>query len=190
MRKYSYIICHMTHSGSLSHWKWICRQKYFNSFLRDLYYFYICVKYYISNIRVEIRFIYFFVFRTSALRSSQNSLHSSVITNSQRPSSAYYPPPNTNSTTRTNNLHQSIPNLKSSPSANRLHNEELHQSIPNLKSVSDGRTGGSYPNVQYGQQNYYPQYMRPQQQTQQTNYPNSEEMKMGYSNPYGGKEAC
>lgn len=122
-------------------------------------------------------FCQFLLFRTSALRSSQNSLHSSVISTSQRPSSAYYPPTSATNP-RPNNLHQSIPNLKNPPSThrltseeglgganlhqsipnlkspllnNRLHNEEvnnLHQSIPNLKSVSDGR------NIQYGQ-GYY-----------------------------------
>lgn len=120
--------------------------------------------------------------RTSALRSSQNSLHSSVMSSSQRPSSAYYPPPTSGTNPRPNNLHQSIPNLKSPTSThrlaneegmggsnlhqsipnlkspllnNRLHNEDLnlHQSIPNLKNAQDTRTG-SYPNVQYGQ-GYY-----------------------------------
>ncbi|KAG5890253.1 hypothetical protein JTB14_030180 [Gonioctena quinquepunctata] len=99
--------------------------------------------------------------RTSALRSSQNSLHSSVA-NSQRPSSAYYPPP-TSATPRPNNLHQSIPNLKSPPSTHRLNSDENSRTV-------------SYPNVQYGQ-NYYPPHMK--------NSP--EEVKVPYSNPYMGQ---
>ncbi|XP_044753064.1 afadin isoform X2 [Coccinella septempunctata] len=75
--------------------------------------------------------------RTSALRSSQNSLQSS--NNSQRPASAYYPPANTNSQSRMN-LHQSIPNLKSPPSMHRLLQNE------------DSRSG-SFPNVNHQQFN-------------------------------------
>ncbi|XP_074039626.1 adherens junction formation factor afadin isoform X2 [Leptinotarsa decemlineata] len=99
--------------------------------------------------------------RTSALRSSQNSLHSSVA-NSQRPSSAYYPPP-TSATPRPNKLHQSIPNLKSPPSTHRLHNSD-----------ESGRTS-SFPNVQYGQ-SYYPPQMK-------NSYVNPEEASKV---PYGG----
>ncbi|XP_045470786.1 afadin isoform X2 [Harmonia axyridis] len=73
--------------------------------------------------------------RTSALRSSQNSLQSS--NNSQRPASAYYPPPNTNSQSRMN-LHQSIPNLKSPPSMHRL-------------LQSEDTRSGSFPNVNHQQ---------------------------------------
>ncbi|KAJ8985822.1 hypothetical protein NQ317_012062 [Molorchus minor] len=79
--------------------------------------------------------------RTSALRSSQNSLHSSVA-NSQRPSSAYYPPHTVIANPRPNNLHQSIPNLKCPPSSHRLHGE-------------DSRTG-SFPSVNH--QPYGPSY--------------------------------
>ncbi|XP_056630189.1 afadin isoform X2 [Diorhabda sublineata] len=103
--------------------------------------------------------------RTSALRSSQNSLHSSIA-NSQRPSSAYYPPSSSVNNPRPNNLHQSIPNLKNPPNIYRLQNEE------------SSRTG-SYPNVQYGQ-NYYPTYPK-------NNYPNPEEIKVPYNNPYSGQ---
>ncbi|CAH1117411.1 unnamed protein product [Phaedon cochleariae] len=99
--------------------------------------------------------------RTSALRSSQNSLHSSVA-NSQRPSSAYYPPPaSANQRPPNNNLHQSIPNLKSPPSTHRLPNDHEH---------SNGRSG-SYPNVL----NYYPA-----QGYAKTGFPSPEEVKMAY----------
>nr|CAH7751362.1 unnamed protein product [Callosobruchus chinensis] len=79
--------------------------------------------------------------RTSVLRSSQNSLHSSVANSAQqRPASAYYPPAPATAISRppgvANHLHQSIPNLKSPPSTHRLHGDE-----------QVGRTG-SYPNVQ------------------------------------------
>ncbi|KAJ8948414.1 hypothetical protein NQ314_008408 [Rhamnusium bicolor] len=115
--------------------------------------------------------------RTSALRSSQNSLHSSVA-NSQRPSSAYYPPHTTATNPRPNNLHQSIPNLKSTPSTHRLHNEDSR--------------AGSFPSVnhqQYGPnygQNYghNQQYMR----QNQSNYTNPEEIsKIPYNSPYSGQ---
>ncbi|XP_071053115.1 afadin isoform X2 [Onthophagus taurus] len=87
--------------------------------------------------------------RTSALRSSQNSLQSN-ITNTQRPASAYYP----NST---------VPNT----TTNRL---PLHQSIPNLKS-SQERTS-SYPSInqQIAQQQQYPNYNPPQQQQAYQNH--------------------
>lgn len=75
--------------------------------------------------------------RTSALRSSQNSLQSSITSppNSQRPSSAYYPQNQPQSNFGRPNLHQSIPNLKSPPSMQRLHQED------------NSRISGSYPNV-------------------------------------------
>lgn len=95
--------------------------------------------------------------RTSALRSSQNSLQSSIA-NSQRPSSAYYPPPTSSNATRPNqiNLHQSIPNLKSPPSMHKLmQNDEMRM--------------GSYPSPL--QQNYASNY-------NQNTYPGS--------NQYGG----
>nr|XP_008193036.1 PREDICTED: afadin isoform X6 [Tribolium castaneum] len=104
--------------------------------------------------------------RTSALRSSQNSLQSSVV-NSQRPASAYYPPPMSVNASRSN-LHQSIPNLKSPPSTHRIHNEESRS--------------GSYPSVnqQHHPQNYpgpnHPYYYdpnRPPQAQPITNYPNN-----------------
>lgn len=69
--------------------------------------------------------------RSSALRSSQNSLHS---TNTQRPSSAYYP--NSVANQVRTNLHQSIPNLKSPPSVHRLHQEESRSgSFPTVNST-------------------------------------------------------
>lgn len=97
--------------------------------------------------------------RSSTLRSSQNSLQSSV--NSQRPSSAYYPPTMQSAPSRSN-LHQSIPNLKSPPSTHRLHNE-------------DNRSG-SYPAInsqqQQPQQIYGPNYNTPNG-TNNTNYGNN-----------------
>ncbi|RZB39143.1 afadin [Asbolus verrucosus] len=78
--------------------------------------------------------------RTSALRSSQNSLQSSVV-NSQRPASAYYPPPMSVNASRSN-LHQSIPNLKSPPSTHRLH--------------GDDSRSGSYPSVNQQHHQTYP----------------------------------
>ncbi|KAI4465248.1 afadin [Holotrichia oblita] len=90
--------------------------------------------------------------RTSALRSSQNSLQSNV-TNSQRPMSAHYHnPPPTSATTGRLPLHQSIPNLKS-PQESRTY-------IPNSQqnySVNYGNQGSSinYPlNQTYGNQTY------------------------------------
>ncbi|CAH1129505.1 unnamed protein product [Ceutorhynchus assimilis] len=105
--------------------------------------------------------------RTSALRSSQNSLQSSVmsppVNSQQRPSSAYYP---TNQTFNRPNLHQSIPNLKSPPSMQRLQQEGL---------------AGSYPNVAPQQQQQF--YGQPQtlvrQPQQQQNY--SEEVRPQYN---------
>jgi len=78
-----------------------------------------------------------FFCRTSALRSSQNSLQSSITSppNSQRPSSAYYPQNQPQPNFGRPNLHQSIPNLKSPPSMQRLHQED------------NSRISGSYPNV-------------------------------------------
>ncbi|CAG9858483.1 unnamed protein product [Phyllotreta striolata] len=103
--------------------------------------------------------------RTSALRSSQNSLHSSIA-NSQRPASAYYPPP-ASMNSRPANLHQSIPNLKSPPNLYRLPSE-------------DSNRVGSYPNVQYGQ-NYYPSY-------QKNNFPSPDEVqKIPYGNSYAAQ---
>lgn len=81
-----------------------------------------------------------FLCRTSVLRSSQNSLQSS-ITGPQRPSSAYYPPSSVSNPPRSN-LHQSIPNLKNPPVAQRLQNEDSR--------------AGSYPSV--NQQHYSPNY--------------------------------
>ncbi|KAK9888640.1 hypothetical protein WA026_000868 [Henosepilachna vigintioctopunctata] len=89
--------------------------------------------------------------RSSTLRSSQNSLQSTANT-SQRPASAYYPPPNINNQNRSN-LHQSIPNLKSPPSMHRL--------IPNEENRS-----GSFPIV-----NSQPQYS---QNFNQNSYPNNQ----------------
>ncbi|KAJ8917520.1 hypothetical protein NQ315_005569 [Exocentrus adspersus] len=116
--------------------------------------------------------------RTSALRSSQNSLHSSVA-NTQRPSSAYYPPHAAATNPRPNNLHQSIPNLKSPLSTNRLNSD-------------DGRAG-SYPSVNHQQypqhygQNYthgQQQYMR---QNQNSYLPPEEVQKMPYNGSYPGQ---
>ncbi|XP_048521195.1 afadin isoform X3 [Dendroctonus ponderosae] len=95
--------------------------------------------------------------RTSALRSSQNSLQSSITSppNSQRPSSAYYPTNQAQPNFNRPNLHQSIPNLKSPPSMQRLQQED------------NGRLSGSYPNVGGpGQQQYYGHQL-PQSQQQQ-----------------------
>ncbi|XP_050309768.1 afadin isoform X3 [Anthonomus grandis grandis] len=95
--------------------------------------------------------------RTSALRSSQNSLQSSITSppNSQRPSSAYYPTNQAQPNFNRPNLHQSIPNLKSPPSMQRLQED-------------NGRLTGSYPNVgATGQQQYYTQHIPQSQQTQQ-----------------------
>ncbi|KAF5290937.1 hypothetical protein FQA39_LY14543 [Lamprigera yunnana] len=62
--------------------------------------------------------------RTSALRSSQNSLQS-TIANPQRPTSAYYPHNAYPMSSKGANLNQSIPNLKSPPSVHRLQNEDV-----------------------------------------------------------------
>ncbi|XP_025829526.1 afadin isoform X5 [Agrilus planipennis] len=62
--------------------------------------------------------------RTSALRSSQNSLQSTVQNNPQRPVSAYYPQASVQSPAIRSNLHQSIPNLKSPPTTQRLQNDD------------------------------------------------------------------
>ncbi|XP_072396641.1 afadin isoform X2 [Diabrotica undecimpunctata] len=102
--------------------------------------------------------------RTSALRSSQNSLHSSIA-NSQRPSSAYYPPASS-ITSRPNNLHQSIPNLKNPPNMYRLQNEETSRT-------------GSFPNVQHSP-NYFPAYSK-------NSYPSPEDTKVPYNNTYMGQ---
>lgn len=94
------------------------------------------------------------IYRTSALRSSQNSLHSM---NTQRPSSAYYPPPVGNPN-RPNNLHQSIPNLKSPPSVHRLHNDDSRSgSYPSVNSRPDERTAHypqNYPGQEIKHQHY------------------------------------
>ncbi|XP_076271114.1 adherens junction formation factor afadin isoform X9 [Rhynchophorus ferrugineus] len=123
--------------------------------------------------------------RTSALRSSQNSLQSSITSppNSQRPSSAYYP---TNQTPNFNrpNLHQSIPNLKSPPSMQRLQQGE-----------ESGRLSGSYPNMGGQGQQYYGQHpaytpgQQPpyQRQGNQQNYqgPGSDDLNRSqYGSPY------
>jgi hypothetical protein len=101
--------------------------------------------------------------RTSALRSSQNSLQSSVV-NSQRPASAYYPPAMTVNASRSN-LHQSIPNLKSPPSTQRLH--------------GDDNRSGSYPSVNQHHPQTYPSQNYPN-----TNYhPRPEEVSRTYNTP-------
>lgn len=104
------------------------------------------------------------------MRSSQNSLQSNTT---QRPSSAYYP--HTSQTSRPN-LHQSIPNLKSAPSTQRIQNEETRS--------------GSYPSVnqqnyiqsQYHSQNYPPQNYNTMPNQQQSypspNYPRNVEYNM------------
>ncbi|XP_066147649.1 uncharacterized protein cno isoform X5 [Euwallacea fornicatus] len=128
--------------------------------------------------------------RTSALRSSQNSLQSSIASppNSQRPSSAYYPTNQSQPNFARPNLHQSIPNLKSPPSMQRLHQEDSN------------RISGSYPNVGGGlmQQQYYGQPAAQQQPPPQTygrqvaaqqNYPGSPDEQLStrtqYNNSYG-----
>lgn len=86
-----------------------------------------------------------FHFRTSVLRSSQNSLHSM---NTQRPSSAYYPQ-SVGNPARPTNLHQSIPNLKSPPSVHRLHNEDNRSgSYPSVNSRNEERPPHYPPNYQ------------------------------------------
>lgn len=122
-------------------------------------------------------FVYIVVccYRTSVLRSSQNSLQSS-ITGPQRPASAYYPPSSISNPPRSN-LHQSIPNLKSPPATQRLQNE-------------DSRSG-SYPSVNYSP-NYGPNYSERQnpnyvRQQSYGGYPRPHEElnnKYNYS-PYG-----
>ncbi|XP_066147647.1 afadin isoform X3 [Euwallacea fornicatus] len=127
--------------------------------------------------------------RTSALRSSQNSLQSSIASppNSQRPSSAYYPTNQSQPNFARPNLHQSIPNLKSPPSMQRLHQEDSN------------RISGSYPNVGGGlmQQQYYgpaaqqqpPPQTYGRQVAAQQNYPGSPDEQLStrtqYNNSYG-----
>lgn len=116
--------------------------------------------------------------RTSALRSSQNSLQSSVVT-TQRPASAYYPPPMSVNVSRSN-LHQSIPNLKSPPSVHRLQ--------------SDDNRAGSYPSVNQHHQshNNYPNtnhHPRSEESNSQRSYNSSyqtqslKDSNSSYSNP-------
>ncbi|XP_030761421.1 afadin isoform X2 [Sitophilus oryzae] len=126
--------------------------------------------------------------RTSALRSSQNSLQSSITSpNSQRPSSAYYPAnqaPNFNRP----NLHQSIPNLKSPPSMQRLQQQGEEERNARLPA---GVTG-SYPNMTgqggqyYGQHQAYPAGQQAyQRQPNQQAYPANEDINRSqYGSPY------
>lgn len=68
--------------------------------------------------------------------------------NTQRPSSAYYPP-TVGSNQRPTNLHQSIPNLKSPPSVHRLHQEDSRSgSFPSVNSRADDRPPQYPPNYQ------------------------------------------
>lgn len=114
--------------------------------------------------------------RTSVLRSSQNSLQSS-ITGPQRPASAYYPPSSVSNPPRSN-LHQSIPNLKSPPATQRLQNDDTRS--------------GSYPSVNYSS-NYVPntgynERQNPNYVGQQGygGYPRPhEEVNNKYNSPYG-----
>lgn len=107
--------------------------------------------------------------RSSALRSSQNSLHS---TNTQRPSSAYYPPSVT-AQARPSNLHQSIPNLKSPPSVHRLHQEDSRSgSFPTVNST--GRPDERQP--------HYPSHQNYQVQS----VPRLQNEDMKYSHYPGG----
>lgn len=119
---------------------------------------------------------YYVLYRTSVLRSSQNSLQSS-ITGPQRPASAYYPPSSVSNPPRSN-LHQSIPNLKSPPTTQRLQNE-------------DSRSG-SYPSVNYspnyGPNSGYSERQNPNYVGQQgySGYPRlHEEANNKYNSPYG-----
>lgn len=101
--------------------------------------------------------------RTSALRSSQNSLHS---TNTQRPSSAYYAPQSVANQGRpATNLHQSIPNLKSPASIHRLH--------------QDDNRSGSYPSVNAP---HYPQHQNYQVQSPHYPPPGGHPMSPQYGN--------
>ncbi|XP_060518752.1 afadin isoform X6 [Cylas formicarius] len=105
--------------------------------------------------------------RASILRSSQNSLQSSQA-NNQRPSSAYYPPSAAPSIGRPN-LHQSIPNLKSPPSTQRLHFDPMS-------------------NAQQYPPNYNPNYTNQQHQylRQTQNYPSPEDVNRShYNSSYG-----
>ncbi|KAK5646541.1 hypothetical protein RI129_005005 [Pyrocoelia pectoralis] len=111
--------------------------------------------------------------RSSALRSSQNSLQSS-LTSSQRPSSAYYPqnaypPPSSKGT----NLNQSIPNLKSS-SVHRVHTEDTRSgSFPLVNQHGGHNQQYIHHNQNYGGQG--PNYAGTNQiysgQVQNSNYP-------------------
>uniref|UniRef100_A0A1Y1NGW7 Afadin n=2 Tax=Photinus pyralis TaxID=7054 RepID=A0A1Y1NGW7_PHOPY len=97
--------------------------------------------------------------RTSALRSSQNSLQSTMA-NSQRPASAYYPQNAFPPTAKGTNLNQSIPNLKSPPSVHRLHGEDsrsgsfplVNQHQQYVHHQNYGSQGPNYggPNQIYG----------------------------------------
>lgn len=108
--------------------------------------------------------------RTSALRSSQNSLQSSVA-NSQRPASAYYPQNMPPAGPRPSNLHQSIPNLKSPP-VQRLHAEESR--------------AGSFPSVnQQYQQNF--SHNNPSQPYMNQNYGAPNQGYGGHNQMYGGQ---
>lgn len=111
-------------------------------------------------------------FRTSALRSSQNSLQSNVTT-TQRPSSAYYPPPAAQSSRP--NLHQSIPNLKTAPSTQRIHAEDARSgSFPSVNQFPPNYPQNQYggPNISPNQQQYQNQYYPGQSfPSPSTNYP-------------------
>lgn len=139
-------------------------------------------------------------FRSSALRSSQNSLQSS-ITGPQRPSSAYYPPSAVPAVARSN-LHQSIPNLKS-PSTQRIQNEDARSgSYPSVNQQYPQNYGGNMANAVYGERqniNYNPQqhqaylqghYARQQEESAGRQYSGGPYLgqKIAESVPYTGQK--
>lgn len=110
-------------------------------------------------------------FRSSALRSSQNSLQSNITSN-QRPASAYYPPASGPSAVRSN-LHQSIPNLKSPPSTQQIHSEETRSgSFPSVNqqhAQAYNQSGYGNQTQTYPGQN--PGYVNQNFQGQNQNFP-------------------
>lgn len=118
--------------------------------------------------------------RTSVLRSSQNSLQSS-ITGPQRPASAYYPPSSISNPPRSN-LHQSIPNLKSPPTAQRLQNDDSRSgSYPSVNYSPNYISNSGYTerqNPNYVGQHAYSGYQRPHEEV------NNKQYNSSYGNSY------
>ncbi|KAF5291704.1 hypothetical protein FQR65_LT11397 [Abscondita terminalis] len=113
--------------------------------------------------------------RTSALRSSQNSLQSSVA-NSQRPASAYYPQHAYPISPKGTNLNQSIPNLKNPPSVHRLHNDDNRSgSFPSVNQHSNQNQQYINPNQNYPGPNQIYGSQNPNQNFPSPNYPRSHE---------------